>query len=349
MTETEGKIMKKILIATTALVATAGVAAAEISITGYARFGGTYTEGVAPRDATAAEIEALDTATDTVLDALDDGDVAAALAAGDDVLDAAAAIAAAEAGADDEFDLEQRYHLRITGTTTTDAGLSLGAFIQIRSDDATGASRAGTLNAPTFTAGMGDLEMVVGNINGAMDDTPGLYNGSVGLTGLSYANVVTGFNTHDFSDGGVGTNGIQVKYNANGLGLNLSNAHDGDTEFGVSYALNGITLAATMSNTTTAANTEWLMTAQMALGSVNIGLATAESVAGDGATTLSIGGSAAPGLSYSAYVARNEAAANESAAGVGIVYDLGGGASFRGGIAGTHGRTRADAGIQFTF
>jgi hypothetical protein len=32
MTETEGKIMKKILIATTALVATAGVAAADVRI-----------------------------------------------------------------------------------------------------------------------------------------------------------------------------------------------------------------------------------------------------------------------------------------------------------------------------
>jgi outer membrane protein OmpU len=36
MTETEGKIMKKILIATTALVATAGVAAAEVSVSGWA-------------------------------------------------------------------------------------------------------------------------------------------------------------------------------------------------------------------------------------------------------------------------------------------------------------------------
>jgi outer membrane protein OmpU len=45
MTETEGKIMKKILIATTALVATAGVAAADVKLSGYARFGMQYTEG----------------------------------------------------------------------------------------------------------------------------------------------------------------------------------------------------------------------------------------------------------------------------------------------------------------
>jgi outer membrane protein OmpU len=47
MTETEEKIMKKILIATTALVATAGVAAADVKLSGYARFGAQYNEGAA--------------------------------------------------------------------------------------------------------------------------------------------------------------------------------------------------------------------------------------------------------------------------------------------------------------
>jgi outer membrane protein OmpU len=46
MTETEGKIMKKILIATTALVATAGVAAADVNFSGYARFGMQYVESM---------------------------------------------------------------------------------------------------------------------------------------------------------------------------------------------------------------------------------------------------------------------------------------------------------------
>jgi outer membrane protein OmpU len=44
---TRGKNMKKILFATTALVATAGVAAAEVTIGGSARFGLGYTEGAA--------------------------------------------------------------------------------------------------------------------------------------------------------------------------------------------------------------------------------------------------------------------------------------------------------------
>jgi outer membrane protein OmpU len=44
MTETEGKIMKKILIATTALVATAGVAAADVTFGGFGRMGLSYTE-----------------------------------------------------------------------------------------------------------------------------------------------------------------------------------------------------------------------------------------------------------------------------------------------------------------
>lgn len=40
--------MKKILIATTALVATAGVAAADVKLSGYARFGALYSDNVAP-------------------------------------------------------------------------------------------------------------------------------------------------------------------------------------------------------------------------------------------------------------------------------------------------------------
>ena len=43
--KTEGKIMKKILFATTALVATASVAAADVSFSGYARFGLSYNDG----------------------------------------------------------------------------------------------------------------------------------------------------------------------------------------------------------------------------------------------------------------------------------------------------------------
>lgn len=40
--------MKNLLIATTALVATAGVAVADVKVSGYARFGATYNDGAAP-------------------------------------------------------------------------------------------------------------------------------------------------------------------------------------------------------------------------------------------------------------------------------------------------------------
>jgi len=45
MFETEGKTMKKILFATTALIATASMAAAEVKISGYGRFGLDYNDG----------------------------------------------------------------------------------------------------------------------------------------------------------------------------------------------------------------------------------------------------------------------------------------------------------------
>jgi outer membrane protein OmpU len=48
--KTRGKTMKKILLASSALIATAGVAAAELSIKGSARFGLAYNEGASMKD-----------------------------------------------------------------------------------------------------------------------------------------------------------------------------------------------------------------------------------------------------------------------------------------------------------
>jgi outer membrane protein OmpU len=54
--KTEGKIMKKILFATTALVATASVAAADVTFSGYGRFGVKYTGSVAEVAAVAGKM-----------------------------------------------------------------------------------------------------------------------------------------------------------------------------------------------------------------------------------------------------------------------------------------------------
>jgi outer membrane protein OmpU len=297
MTETEGKIMKKILIATTALVATAGVAAADITFSGNARLGLQYTDN----------------------------------------------------GTTTTTDMDQRFTLGVTGSTTTDSGLALSTYMQIRSDEAGGESSAGQSNAPRFTVGFGDLTIAGGQMNGALDSMPGIFSGSVGLTGLGWGNVVTNFATLDYADQGDGQTGWEAIYSVNGLGLHVSAEHDGDTELAVSYSFSGISFAAGTSSTTTAANAEWVVTAGASMGAVNFGVAAAESAEGNRSTTLSASGTVQPGLTMAGYIANDQGQADESAYGVGLVMDLGGGASFRAGMAKTHGTSRADAGINFTF
>ena len=289
--------MKKILIATTALVATAGVAAADITFSGNARLGLQYSDN----------------------------------------------------GTTTTTDMDQRFTLGVTGSTTTDSGLALAAYGQARSDEAAGESAAISWAAPRFTVGYGDLTVAGGQMNGALDSMPGLYSGSVGLTGLGWGNVVTGFATLDYDDDGAGQTGWEAIYSANGLGLHVSAQHDGDTELAVSYSFSGVSFAAGTSNTSTAGNAEWVVTAGASMGAINFGVAAAETVAGNRSTTLSASGTVQPGLTMAGYIANDQGQAEESAYGVGLVMDLGGGASFRAGMAKTHGTSRADAGINFNF
>jgi outer membrane protein OmpU len=68
MNETEGKIMKKILIATTALVATAGVAAADVSLSGFATVGVVSGEGIYRNVTRNGHLDAGDARLETDLD-----------------------------------------------------------------------------------------------------------------------------------------------------------------------------------------------------------------------------------------------------------------------------------------
>ncbi|MDG1335914.1 MAG: hypothetical protein P8P53_07720, partial [Tateyamaria sp.] len=144
--------MKKLLLASTALVATAGMAAAEITFSGSARFGAIYTDGTAAVAATgsAAEITA---ATAAVTAATTAATAAAAtvtantadgsLAAADVTASIAAAVAQATAEAAlDAVDgtaatssdtvVHNRFTLNIDGKTTIDSGAELFARVRVR-------------------------------------------------------------------------------------------------------------------------------------------------------------------------------------------------------------------------
>jgi outer membrane protein OmpU len=433
--KTEGKIMKKILFATTALVATASVAAADVTFSGYGRFGVKYSGSVAGKAAaagtawtpttvvsttglttaekaqlTAAGITATTTAANSTADTLAEqidllntaingtpmtvtaaattptsttvvaattglaGAVATAQAAIDlsiqntgastttldgNLKTAADALAAAETAlakivgtqavaaiASDTL-ITSRLRMNIDASTESDSGVTFGVRVRVQQDE----GNTNAFNSARFYAKSGGLELGVGNIYGVIDNMAGLYSGSVGLTGLGWGNVVTGFATHDYADKGNGSaasqESIEVVYSMGDYTVHVS--HNGvDTEIAGSATFSGVTVGLGTSTTDVATQAEQLATLGGSIGGVNLGLAYGKLVDGTTHTTLSMGMSVGAATSMSAYISDDEANTDKNY-GVGLVHDLGAGTSLRGGVVSIDGDTRADFGVLFNF
>ncbi|WP_163848242.1 porin [Pseudooceanicola aestuarii] len=303
--------MKKILFATTALIATAGMAAAEIKLSGYGRFGALYVEGGSP-----------------------------------------------------ETRIESRFRVNIDGTTTADNGLTFGARVRMQADDSSfdgqGSAGAAGLSGARFYAMAGGLTVGVGNILGAIDSMPNLYTGSIGLSGLGYANVVSSFGADDFQSTGTGRNGVEVIYDGGQFGghISYSNSDADGTVNGVtlertaghvSATFNTITVALGFQDSNVATDTEWALTVGGKIGMGTVALAYADNGTAGDKFTLSGDFEVGSATSVQAYYTNDEAQVDEDAFGIGFKHDLGGGASLRGGVAETHGTTRADMGVLFAF
>lgn len=258
-----------------------------------------------------------------------------------------------------ETALEHRFRLNIDASAEADGGLTFGARVRLQADDgvqnaAGGVGTAGVLgtNAPRFTVSAGGLTVGVGNINGAIDSMPGLYGGTVGLSGLSFSNVVTNFGSDTYDSTGAGRNGVEVIYSMGDLGVHLSHSDSvaiKRTALAVSYAVSGWTLALGYQDSARAADAEWTATVGGALGAANVGFAFAQANHGNNSMTLSGSFSVGAATTVTAYVAKDEGQVDDTAYGIGVVHNLGGGASVRGGFASTHGTNRADLGVQFNF
>jgi len=283
------------------LVATAGVAAAEINFSGGARFGVRYDES--------AVVGAQETA------------------------------------------VTNRFTLNVDGTAETDSGVEFFARVRVRggnTGDATAPTASG-VSAPRVGARMGGLTVATGNINGAIDSLPGLYSGSVGLTGLSYSNVLVG-GYDGFSSAGGGTNGVEVIYSASGLGVHLSHSGlvAGDrTALGLSYAFGDWKIALGHQSADLIAEDFTVLTVDGAIGSVSVGAQIADVAAGS-AFQIHAGFEVGAGTNVTVFMADTDGA-SDTAYGLGFTHSLGG-ATLAGGIASNNiGTTSADLGVRFTF
>jgi len=297
--------MKKVLFATTALIATAGVAAADVKLSGYGRMGIYYNES-----------------------------------------------------ASTETSFTSRFRLNIDGTTTADNGVTFGARVRLQGNSGTdGFTDAPAFGAARFYAMTGGLTVAGGNILGAIDSMPNLYHGSVGLTGLSYQNVVTDFNADDFVSSGDARSGVEVIYEADMYTVHASYSDPEGMAPGqqsriaaaVSGTFSGYTLALGYQDSNYGPDVEFVVTAGGSFGPASVAGQFAQDHNGDNQYTLSLEADVAAATSIQAYFNYSEKEATEESYGIGFKQDLGGGASLRGGVVSDNDVVKADLGVLFNF
>lgn len=201
--------MKKVLFATTALIATAGVAAADVTISGYGRFGLDYNNANAKTGVNKWGYAAT--------------------------------------GAS-KTNLTSRLRLNFDMSTETDAGVTLGAQFRVQADSNDGEAGTGGWNGARLYAGYGGFEVGVGNIYGAIEWAPLVYldtrSSGVGITGMNDAHAVVNVNAQNGAGGGEyynwdyydstgsGANGVEVMYSAGGFSGHLSYSKQNDEVIG---------------------------------------------------------------------------------------------------------------------
>lgn len=298
--------MKNLLIATTALVATAGVAAADINFSGGARFGVVYNDAAVTRT-----------------------------------------------------QVHNRFSLNVDGTAETDSGVEFFARVRVRGGNTgTGATAASSVSAPRVGARIGGLTVAVGNINGALESTPGLYDGNVGLTGLGWGslpvnnNAAGAFAWDSFSSGGGGSNGVEVIYSANGFGIHVSQSGAtgvARTAINVSYNFSDWTVALGHQTSDVATEETTVLTVAGQIGNIGVGLAHADNDGDRDATRVNATFEVGAATNVTAYYTAASGVGREDSYGLGFTHSLGG-ATLAGGVANSFtGVTVADLGVRFNF
>ncbi|MEM7088329.1 MAG: porin [Pseudomonadota bacterium] len=338
--------MKKVLFASTALVATASVAAAEVSFSGYGRFGIGYLED---RTGTLPNINAAGTATGSTT------------------------------GADtDDTILVSRFRLNIDANVETDGGVEFFGRVRLQADEdsGNGEANAAGLNGALFSVIFGGLRVDAGNVAGSFDNLPGYYGTEIGLELFAgqYAGVDYSFLT--YTSTGSGANAVYFNYAVNdfsfGASYDQASAFDTDTastidadrwDISAAYTFNNITAALAYGQTDAVPGVEkqtlTVLTLGAEFGDFSGTLFVADDDVADATrngTAYGVSGAYNLGAATTLQFVYGDGSADDDLRqiAVGAIYDLGGGASLRGGI-GTNKRgsgesvTQADFGAQFNF
>ncbi len=345
--------MKKVLFATTALIATAGVAAeaAEVKFSGYGRFGLGYLEDRTGTVDTIASVTDSDAAGETA----------------DDV-------------ETDETILVSRFRLNIDGIVETDGGVRFEGRVRLQADEDAGNGEANSagLNGARFSVIFGGLRVDAGNVAGSFDNLANYYGNEPGLEAFigQYSGVDYDFLA--YSSTGSGSNAVFFQYAVGDFAFGASydqrtfaeTADDGsDTEdadrwdISATYTFGNVTAALAYGQTSGLGDVDkqslTVLTLGAEFGDFSGTLFVADDdVANDDRNGTAYGLSAAynVGAALTLTAAYGDGSADDDLQqyGIGAIYDLGGGASLRGGIGNQKrgdgdSQLRADFGAQFNF
>ena len=320
--------MKKLLIASTALVATAGMASADITISGHAAAG--IYSGLGNADAVTAAAAAASTATAAV----------AATAGGFTTLGVNALTAKSETFSGDGIYSNAGVDFTMTGAT--DNGISFSASVNIDAGTEIDAGDFELDGADGGTAGLGAVSMTgtFGTLtfdDGGIDN---LYNSDFTAADVSYSTTIGAISlsvAHDTSEA-ADANSMSAGYTASGMAFTLaaSDAAAGtSSSLSVAYALNDTVSVTGKTDQVAGAESVQTITASTTLNGVSVALSSANNSTWDVDLGYTAGGFA---LTYGVDETDGWTATATSA--------LGGGATF---AAGVDSNDSMYAGVSFAF
>ncbi|MGR3622059.1 porin [Pseudophaeobacter sp.] len=333
--------MKKVLFATTALIATAGMAAADVTMSGYGRFGLDY-----------------NSSNDTNLVDSD----------GDGVGDIATS----------STNITSRLRLQFDMTTETDGGVGFNARYRAQAESRDGIAATGAFNGARFGVTYGGLAVNVGNIIGAVENAPGLYttgtrSAGTGIDGMGYHSLaIKGGSWDAYSSGGAGSNGIEALYSMGGFTGHVSySQRNGGTTAGtaagedrtglmVTYSFSDFYVSAAGQSSSTAANDITFVAAGGDFGAFGARLAYGSTDAVDSFTlegNMDIGAASnilvwvnSADAPASVSAAKSDGGIDGTSFGINYQYDLGGGATFVAGyVDEADDDNQFQAGVYFSF
>ncbi|MBE1294470.1 MAG: porin [Rhodobacteraceae bacterium] len=321
--------MKKILFASTALVATAGMAAAELTWSGSGRLGLVYEEG-------AAEETRVDHRFRLTVNGVT------------------------------ETDSGVKFEGRIRWQADDGYARGVeeqGGVLVDAAPSTNGAGSTGGAGAAGFAVSTGGFRLDVGHVSDVFDsgDVVNWGGYGVGYTGfLDQAANFAGFNKTGFGNTGVRQQTIKARYTAGDFTGAISYTLDGtdwdgsdledNWQIGAGYSFGAHKVGA-MYGDATAAGKQWAIGADGAFGDFSYAALIGDN---DSADDLMWGLSGSYSVSaagtITGFVSGGGAAANDTSYGIGYAHSLGGGVTLAAGIGSDEsGTTVADAGVKFNF